>query len=639
MRLQILASGLLACVSAAPALAQRSGESAIREATDAFGASIGIESVGLYNASDVRGFNPIQSGNARINGLYFDQQSGLTARLQRDSTIRVGLSSQGYPFPAPTGVVDYRLRLPGGDATLSTVGILGPFGGQSLEIDGGLPLAGNELSLGGGIVVRNDNLYTGANRRLLGRGLITVWRPSDSAELVAFWSRLDNYDNEASPTLQLGSSALPSPIKRSLFYGQDWADLRSYDENYGALGRLSFGSLWTLRAGAFSSASDRRTGFVDLFTAVQPDGFARHFIVASPRQLSRSRSGEIRLSRTVMEAERQHVLHLVARGRDKHVLYGGSDVFDLGEAMIGVPAPVARPAFEFTAQSRDQIWQVTGGIAYELRWRGVGELTLGVQRTDYRKTIRRPAETPASTEDNPWLYNGSIALNLTDRLALYAGYTRGLEESGAAPDNAANRGQALPAIRTRQSDAGLRWAITPRLRLVAGVFDVRKPYFNLNVANQFTLLGEQSHRGLEVSLTGALTPRLQIVAGAVLLRPRVRGEAVDLGRIGERPVGQPGRIIRVNLEYQLPFISNLSIDAAVSATGARAANLANTLETPAVALFDLGARYRGRIGSLPISARILASNVTNRFAWRVSPSGIMDYVEGRRALMQLSIDY
>jgi len=116
--------------------------------------------------------------------------------------------------------------------------------------------------------------------------------------------------------------------------------------------------------------------------------------------------------------------------------------------------------------------QWTAGIANEGRWQGVGELSIGVQKTNYRKRIGLPDRDPVSTEASPFLFNVTAAAEITPRLIAYAGYVTGLEESGIAPDNAANRNEALPAIKTSQRHAGLRYAITPDFKLVAGVFDV-----------------------------------------------------------------------------------------------------------------------------------------------------------------------
>jgi len=88
-------------------LAQRADENAVTAAQDAFGTSIGFQTVGLYSANEARGFSPQQAGNLRIEGLYFDQQTWVTGDcMVRETTMRVGIAAQSYSFPAPTGIAD-----------------------------------------------------------------------------------------------------------------------------------------------------------------------------------------------------------------------------------------------------------------------------------------------------------------------------------------------------------------------------------------------------------------------------------------------------------------------------------------------------------------------------------------------------
>src|SRR5689334_17377589 len=75
-------------------------------AEDAFGLTLGPQSLGLYNVSTIRGFNPVTAGNVRLNGLYFDQQGPMLDRLVNRTRIRVGFSAVDFLWPAPTGIVD-----------------------------------------------------------------------------------------------------------------------------------------------------------------------------------------------------------------------------------------------------------------------------------------------------------------------------------------------------------------------------------------------------------------------------------------------------------------------------------------------------------------------------------------------------
>jgi hypothetical protein len=87
---------------------------------DAFGTSIGNERIGLYNIDEVRGFGP-DRGGPRAAGLYLGNSTIDSDRLVAGSTVRVGLSAQGYPFPTPAVIVDYELHFVGTRPVVSAV--------------------------------------------------------------------------------------------------------------------------------------------------------------------------------------------------------------------------------------------------------------------------------------------------------------------------------------------------------------------------------------------------------------------------------------------------------------------------------------------------------------------------------------
>ena len=122
---------------------------------------------------------------------------------------------------------------------------------------------------------------------------------------------------------------------------------------------------------------------------------------------------------------------------------------------------------------------------------------MSVSRANYSKRIAAPSAAAVESRSRPWLYNLIAGANISRFLVVYAGMARGLEESGQAPVSAANRGQALPAIITSQREAGLRLTLTQRLHLIAGIFDLRKPYFAFNAANLYEVAGSVENRGLK----------------------------------------------------------------------------------------------------------------------------------------------
>jgi iron complex outermembrane receptor protein len=611
----------------------------VKSAEDAFGTSVGNENIGLYQPFDVRGFSAVDAGNVRIDGLYFDRQTDSPSLIAPGSTIRVGISAQGYPLPAPTGIADYALVRVGDTPVVSAIANYGPFRAASLEVDAKLPIAPGRFGLALGGSWGRFTFETGADEVDTSVSVAAQWRPTEGVEIIPFFGRTEIRNSEAGPTIFVGGAYLPPRVKRGRFYGQTWADNHTIGTNYGVVGSTDLGAGWRLKAGVFHSVFEARTGFADLFFDTQPNGMADHVIIADRDQQFASTSGEVRVSNSFETGPLRNTIYLVGRGRDQHRRYGGSDVMDLGPALIGTPAPIAEPAFSFGPQTRDHVRQTTGAVAYRGQWNSLFEVSAGLQKTHYRKTVTEPGQAPQGGRDSPWLYNLGGAIHAGERLAFYGGYTTGLEEGGVAPSNAVNKDSAPPAIRTKQVEAGLRYSITPDLKLVAGVFDVRKPYNNLDQANVFRRLGEERHRGVEISLSGQVAPGLNLVAGTVLQKPRVTGEEVAAGRIGNRPVGQSNRTTIIGADYQIPAIQALSVNATLTSVGDRVASSDNQLSIPARFVLDLGARYRFKIGDAPATLRFSVGNVFNKFGWRTNPAAVFVTNAQRRYALSLAADF
>jgi iron complex outermembrane recepter protein len=192
--------------------AQRTGENAVTSAEDAFGTSVGNEQIGLYGSSEVRGFSPLDAGNLRIEGFAFDPQGSLGSRLVAGSTVHVGLTAQGYPFPAPTGIVDYHLRPAGDEVVLSLVTGFDDYGGPFLELDSQLPLVPGHLGLAAGASYAHEEYYDGSDARVGSFAIAPRWRPLDGVELRAFYSWSASRDEEVAPLILTGGPFLPPEL-------------------------------------------------------------------------------------------------------------------------------------------------------------------------------------------------------------------------------------------------------------------------------------------------------------------------------------------------------------------------------------------------------------------------------------------
>ncbi|ANY21291.1 Ferrichrome receptor FcuA precursor [Tsuneonella dongtanensis] len=635
------------CALSSPAHAQRAEENAVEEAEDAFGTSVGDEKIGLYNSGEVRGFSPSTAGNIRIEGLAITQHGGLHSRYVAGSAIRVGLTAQGYPFLAPTGIADFTLRGVGTDTVLSAVGQIGPYGTLGLSADAKLPLFGKAGGLAAGASYKYEENFPGVDGHIVQGGAVLDLRPASDMDLKAFYGRLDVIDDRDVGSIFVGGPYLPPEIERRDF-GLEWTESRVSAQVAGGLGTLRISDDWQLRAGLFYAEGIIDRNATELYRGVQPDGSAQRTVVTSQDTTARSFSGEMRSSYSITEGNRRHTLHAALRGRDTRRQFGGADVRNLGDAVIGVDRELPEPDYVFGPRTRDTVRQLTAGVGYELRWLDVGELSLGVQKTDYRKqtVFPDPARPAIRTKASPWLFNGAVALRVSEALVAYAGYTRGLEDSAAAPADAVNRNEPPPALLTSQRDAGIRYALTPDITLVAGVFDVRKPYFNLDPGRVYRELGTVRHRGVEISLAGRPIEGLNVVAGAVLLDADVTGEAVELGIIGPKPVGISPLVVRANLDYRLPFFDPVSVDLGIAHSAGQVASAltygelgGNQLRTGAQTTFDLGARYRLKAGAVPITLRAQITNLFDVYAWEVSSNSAFAFNPERRFQLSVAADF
>lgn len=635
----LAAGSYLAAALPEAALAQRVDENAVSSATDAFGLSIGNERIGLYGPQDVRGFSPIDAGNGRIEGLFFAQVEQLPNRIVDSSSIRVGITAQGYAFPAPTGIVDYRLSLPIGQDSLSAGIEHAQFGSIVLNSEAEAKLT-DTLGIYAGGTMRWQNRHEGGTFRSHIAAASMAWRPYSDALLAGFASYNRTYDDEAAPSIFPGGDYLPPRLDRRATIGQSWTKRDNDHLVAGALARLPSRD-WLFEAGLFRAERRVKAGFTDLFAQMRPDGTTpNRIIVADANNMDRTLSGELRATRTFGTARLGHKLSLSLRGKAADRRFGGAQRIALGESTLAVADERPAPAFRYGIDDEDSVRQGTAGVAYSLASPGRFSLDLSLSATRYRKTIDFASGIPeAAVQDTPITGGVTGSLAVTRSLTLFGGHVRGFEEMAAAPANAVNRGAAPPAIRTVQSDVGFRYAIRPGLSLVTSLFSIAKPYYNLDGDAVYRELGRSTNRGVEVSLAGSPLPGLSVVAGTLLLDAEISGDLVERGVIGPRPIGSIRRRSIVNADWRLAGgTSPLSLDFSAESLSSRMGNASNRLSAPPREIFDIGMRYRFTVGTARSLLRLQVANLFNDYGWQVTSNGAFQYSHSRRVLAELNVE-
>ncbi|HKT26677.1 hypothetical protein [Dyella sp.] len=634
-----------AVLQATAVSAQHASDNPVDAADDAYGLTLGLESVGLYSPGLVRGFNPQAAGNVRIDGLYFDQQGPLSNRVVEDSTIKVGASEIGYAFPAPTGIVDYDLRRVGGDVPDATIiANVGPHEAWGVSVDGSVPLLGKELVLPVGVSTQlsiqttSYGPYPGYTSKVTSIGATPQWTPNDKITVRAI---VDWQQTNAAKTFPLFLTAgdfLPPPMTGG-YFGQNWAEGRDVTMNLGGIVSARLNKAWLLKAGVFRSTNDYPISFADLYTGIQPNGRAEHVVVGYPDQSTSSNSGEVRLTGTFTSGDWLQKLIFTLRGRDTKARYGGEDAIDEGAANIGTLVQLPQPDFTYSARTSDRtgLWSV--GSAYHVDWRQRAEFELGVQDENYRETVVTPGAPDSDVSAHlPRAYS-NVAFALAPQWTAYAGYTQGLENSGAAPNSAKNGGAVLPASKTWQIDTGIRYVVTPKFKIIAGFFELQKPYFNLDTNNIDRELGAQRAKGAELSIAGELFEYLHVNIGALDGKVSIQGPNLAAEKVGVVAIGQPLLTYVANANLTLPWLPAASLDASATHFGTAPASVDNGVYSPAVTRVDLGGRYKFTAFGKPSSLRVQIQNVlaTKKWSTQYTP-GFFQWPTPRTVFAYLTTD-
>jgi iron complex outermembrane recepter protein len=628
MRITVAAAILLSAASTTSAQ-----DSAVRSAVDAFGERVGTEQSGLYTETQVRGFDLNDSGAYRIDDAYFGRAAALNDPVLAGVGVRVGVNAVRLAYPAPSGVVNYRLRAAGPVNELRLGAGARDFGTRVLQGDGSF--RAGDFSLAGGFIWRPMLRLSGGNEgQAFDVGGVSAWEITPEQRLRVFGTLYHRrYDGDYA--VVASESAVPPSLRKLHQYSPSWAESQAVSSNAGVLYDARIGG-YMLDFAAFHSVFDIDHTDYTLISA-DADGHASATTFRNPDRTRRADSAEVRLGRQFDASGSSHLTTVSLRGGRSIVDLTSNLAIALGDFDLGHgdPPEAAEIAWSGT-RGRDAVEQVTASAGYGLAWSDRLQLRFALHRTRYEKDILSIAGVRTEGVSETTLYNASAVVGLTRHMALFGSWVTGLEEAGVAPTSAINRDEVLPPVEAEQFELGVRYAIAPGLTCIGALFDVSKPTNGFRADGSFGLVGEVRHRGVEASIAGQLNAKTSVVLGAVAFEPKVTGPLVDAGVVGSRAAGISQVIVNANIERRLA--GTWSMDASLSYSGERWADTANTFKTPAITLLNLGVRNRFELAGRPAEFRVLASNLTGAEGYGASPSGVLTPIAPRtvRAVLTLT---
>jgi iron complex outermembrane receptor protein len=258
-------------------------------------------------------------------------------------------------------------------------------------------------------------------------------------------------------------------------------------------------------------------------------------------------------------------------------------------------------------------------------------LWLGLRHTVIHRSSAR-TDGSRSVQDQrsfntPWL---AITQQLTPEVTAYGSYGEGIE-TNVAPNRSlyTNAGQALPALRSKQYEVGLK-SLSKNLRWQATYFDIQRPQPGdagaCDGAGSCTrqIDGQAHHRGMELSGGFGHGPWTADMSGTWINAQR-ENATIDTQVNGQWALNVPKAILRGLLQYRWATVPGLRTSLRLNHEGSRRVLEDGSLNLPAWTTLDLAAHYDTRIQGVRTEWTLAVDNLTDQHYWRESPKQFSHY--------------
>jgi iron complex outermembrane receptor protein len=251
--------------------------------------------------------------------------------------------------------------------------------------------------------------------------------------------------------------------------------------------------------------------------------------------------------------------------------------------------------------------------------------TTGLQTANYDEGVITPA---VGVVVKPWQAPAS----------LYVNYIEGLSQGDTVTDtSASNYGHMFAPYQTEQVEVGGKWDMG-KFTNTLSLFQITKPSMVKN-GNAYNADGEQRNRGIEWNLFGEVVDNVRLLGGAVYtegVMTKSSGGVLN----GKTTFGTPEWQSNLGVEWDMPWLSGLTLQARGVYTSSQYVNSVNTQKIPSWMQFDLGARYAMRLQQKNV---VLRANVTNLFDkdyWAGSFSdGFTTLSSPRTVMVSATVDF
>lgn len=610
---------------------------------------------GFNDTVNLRGFNLDNSTSYRREGLIFQNQVQSPFENKAAVEIIKGPASVRYGFTPPGGVINYVLKRPT-DTSYRFVQAFGDsFGSVGVHADVGGRFSDKVGYRINAVAAQEATFVEGVAGPRYMISALFEWRPTDRLT-IDVEGEYQYRELEQQANLSIGDfaddvtpqqrRALIESFDRTTFLGQEWGTYPT--SNFvGSIGaRYEISEKWTVQARAQQMRLERDQQAAGIaFGTLQANGDFEQDIFFDADQVRDPFSAEVFVTG---QFDTFGITHDIAFGgaisrNPLRFSLGGDCCLVAGTSNIFNPVALPRPPVNETPDvdairfNQDALF-VSDLITLTDQFK-----LFAAVRWSRQENLDRfnDAETLETTyEDSDFVPSFGVLYTPTERLTVYASYAEGITQGEQIPVEAANFGTEafLPPAATSQFEAGVKAEIGRGAIITAAYFDISQPLATFNEDDIFGYLGDQVHRGIEVTLTGEVAPGLRLIAGGLYLDPTI-DNLNDPVLDGNRPSGVPEYQVNLFADYEVAAVPGLALNGGVFLTGERFADELNTFTIDGYVRVDLGLRYAFDLGDQRLTARVNVRNVTNENFVEGTAFGSFLFGSPRAAFFSLAAEF
>ena len=596
---------------------------------------------GYIESLSIRGFLLTQTANFRRNGLAVSNYAPLALENKERIEILKGVAGLQSGVSAPGGLVNYVTKVPQKSSfTTATLGV-DEYGGGKAHVDANAMLGrvGVRLNVAAE-KLRTQFDHANGSRQFASLALATAL---SSATSVSADFEYHRKSQPSVPGLGLLDSnndgvgdSLPTRINPRLnLNNQTWSLPYQATSTTAQLAlNHRFNADWTARV----SGSTQRTkindriafpdGCGDTYPGLCGNGDVDVYDFRSEAEKRTVSSWDAHLDGKVNTMGMKHALRVGASGRSISDALPPKQAYNY-VGTTNIYTPIALPAdstpLDLNTNSRERAVEgyasVTSDLTTTLQsFAGlrVSRLNRASERSDGSRAVAYD-----QTITTPW---AGLAWSPVPSTMVYASWGQGAEVE-VVPNRSSrfvNYGQSLPALKSQQTEIGVKWQANSRLLMTGALFSIDKPYADdvaTTSGKPLRVAGakEARHRGLELSATGRVSEALSIQASMMALDAKFT-KAVDPTLVGQRVTNVARVKTSIFADYKIAAVQGLALNALATYESGKTVTADGSVTLPNAWQLDVGTRFDHIIAGKATTWRLNVENVTNRIYWREAPT-------------------